>query len=71
MKFSEIKELSVEELENRLDESKGNHMKLRFQHATAQLDNTAKIRDARRSVAKIETLINQRRLEEAKAKAEK
>lgn len=61
MKFSEVAELTDEELSRRLEEIKESYMKLRFQHATGQLDSTAKLRDARRDIARIETAFSQRK----------
>lgn len=61
MKFSQLRELSTEELERKLEELKHTYMKLRFQHATAQLDSSAKLKDTRREIARINTLFSQRR----------
>lgn len=55
MKASQLRELSDEELSRKLEDSSGSYMKLRFQHATAQLDSTAKIRAARREIARMLT----------------
>ena len=70
MRFSDIKELSDEELSRRLEELKESYMKLRFQHATAQLDSPAKLKAARRDIARINTLMSQRKNEISAAKAE-
>jgi len=70
VKISELRELSRDELVLKLEELKGSYMKLRFQHATAQLDSPAKLRQTRRAVARINTLINQRNIEAAKEKAD-
>ena len=61
MKIKDLKELGADELKVKLADMKQSYMKLRFQHATAQLDSPAKIRDARRDIAKVKTLLNQRK----------
>ena len=61
MKFSEFAELSADELLLRKKEMKENYMKMRFQHATGQLDNPIKLRNARRDIARIHTVESQRR----------
>ncbi len=67
MKASEVHDLSAEELDVRLNELKESYMKLRFQHATAQLDSTAKLKYARKDIARVNTVINERRLTDATA----
>lgn len=62
MNASEIRELSDEELARRMEELKESYMKLRFQHATAQLDSPAKLRSARRDIARINTEMSLRRI---------
>jgi large subunit ribosomal protein L29 len=49
--------VSAEELNNRLVEAKKELFNLRFQNATNQLDNTARIREVRRNIARIQTVI--------------
>jgi len=61
VKIKDLKELGADELKVKLADMKQSYMKLRFQHATAQLDSPAKIRDARRDIAKVKTLLNQRK----------
>ncbi|MBI5814611.1 MAG: 50S ribosomal protein L29 [Nitrospinae bacterium] len=58
MKIKELAGLSPEELSTRLLEMKESYMKLRFQHATAQLDSPAKIKDMRRGIARVKTLLS-------------
>lgn len=69
MKFDALSELSEEELENKMGELKESYLKFRFQHATAQMDNTAKLKETRRDIARIETLKNQRKIKMEKSKA--
>jgi len=66
VKFSEITELTEDELKLKVSDIKESYMKLRFQHATGQLDSTAKLREARRDIARINTTFSQRRKEALK-----
>lgn len=65
MKANEIREKTNEELANELDELKKELFKLRFQHATNQLENTMKIRQTKRSIAVIKTIIREREIKDA------
>ncbi|MDG2400808.1 MAG: 50S ribosomal protein L29 [Akkermansiaceae bacterium] len=60
-KFSEVSELSVEELSTRLRDLKEEALNLRLQQATGQLENTARRRIVRREIAQVMTAINQRK----------
>ena len=61
VKFSEISELSPEELSTRLRDLKEEGLELRLQQATGQLDNTARRSIVRREIAQVKTAINQRK----------
>ena len=61
VKFSEISELSPEELSTRLRDLKDEGLQLRLQQATGQLENTARRRIVRREIAQVMTAINQRK----------
>ena len=61
VKFSEISELSPEELSTRLRDLKDEGLTLRLQQATGQLENTARRRIVRREIAQVLTAINQRK----------
>ena len=63
MKASELRELSPDQLEDRLRELREELFNLRFQYATRQLTNTARIREVRRDIARV--LTQQRQLEHA------
>lgn len=67
MKAKDVHDLSGEELAVRMDDLKGTYMKLRFQHATAQLDNVNKVKAIRRDIARVMTVINERKRAENKA----
>lgn len=62
MKVKELKELSNVELSKKLDDSKDELFKLRFQLATGQLDNPMKIKECKRKIARVQTIICERRL---------
>ena len=55
MKASELRELSQEQLDERLRELREELFNLRFQYATRQLTNTARIREVRRDIARVLT----------------
>ena len=57
----ELRELSVDELASRRRELKEDSLMLRVQKEAGQLENPSRIRQARREVAKIETLLTQKR----------
>lgn len=57
----ELRELSVDELAVRRRELKEESLMLRVQKEAGQLENPSRIRQARREVAKIETLLTQKR----------
>ena len=61
-KTAELRELNDTELEHRLGEAKEELFNLRFQNATGQLDNIARIPQVRREVARIETLLREREI---------
>lgn len=65
MKAEELKNLrikSVAELESEVKELKSELFKLRFQLATNQLDNPVKIREVKRDIARVKTLIKEKEL---------
>ena len=61
-KASELRELTDETLADRLAEVKDELFKIRFAHATGQLDNSQRIGDLRRDVARIHTTLRQREI---------
>ena len=64
MKASEIRALSPEEIRSRLDEAREKYFRLRFQLASGQLKNTANLRQARRDIARLATILRQREREQ-------
>ncbi len=55
----ELREKSVEELNEELVAAKKELFNLRFQNATNQLDNTSRIKEVRKNIARIQTLITE------------
>jgi large subunit ribosomal protein L29 len=64
----ELRALSDGELVERLDEAKDEFLKLRFQHATGALENSSRLGQARREVARVNTVLRQREIAAAEAK---
>ena len=72
MKINKIREMSSPDLEKELGELKSELFKLRFSLATNGLDNPLKIKEVKRDIAKIKTVLTQRELNgEEVVKAEK
>ena len=65
LKVSEIKELGREEIQTKLDETKEELFNLRFQNATGQLDNYKRIRELKRDVARIKTILREQEIASA------
>jgi large subunit ribosomal protein L29 len=63
----ELRELNDTELEHRLGETKEELFNLRFQNATGQLDNVARLPQVRREIARIETLLREREIAAAES----
>jgi large subunit ribosomal protein L29 len=63
----ELAEVTDIELEHRLNEAKEELFNLRFQNATGQLDNTARLGQVRKDIARIETLLREREIAAAEA----
>ena len=62
MKPAEIRELSAEDLAAKLKEAREELFNLRFQMATSQLDNTARVRLVKKDIARIQTEMRAREL---------
>ena len=58
MKINDIKDKSAEELKDELEKLKKESFNLRFQKAGGQLENTARVRFVRRSIAQVLTVLN-------------
>jgi len=57
VKASELRSLSVEELEQKVKEERDRYFNARVRHATGQLENTAQLKTMRREVARAETVL--------------
>ena len=66
MKINKIKEMSSPDLEKELGELKNELFKLRFSLATNGLDKPMKIKEVKKDIARIKTVLRQRELEEEK-----
>lgn len=61
VKTKDLRAMTIDELEAKLVESKKEQFNLRIQQSTGQLANTAQVRKVRREIAKINTLITERK----------
>ena len=66
MKINKIREMSSPELEKELGELKTELFKLKFSLATNGLDNPMKIKEVKKDIAKINTVLTERQIAEAK-----
>ncbi len=62
MKASDLRELSLEELQERHKQYKEELFNLRFQHAIGQLGNTNRIKDVKRSIARVLTVMKEKEI---------
>ena len=60
MKTKELRELSTPELESKLGELKEELFNLRFQHATGQLESPMRIREVKKTYARVKTIMGER-----------
>lgn len=58
--LQELKDMTVDQLGDELIKLKKEQFNLRFQQATGQLENTARVREVRRMVARVHTLVKQK-----------
>ena len=61
MKASEFRDLSIEELSVKEKELAESLFNLKFQHATGQLDNTAQLKKTRKDIARVKTILVEKR----------
>ena len=66
MELSTMREMSPEELNAELEKMKQDLFNLRFQHVTGQLENPIKMRDTKRDIARVKTIIREKELKAAK-----
>ena len=62
MKYTDIKAMSGDELTKKLEEGRAELFNLRFQMATSQLDNTARVKTVKRDIARVQTEMRTRQI---------
>ena len=65
MELNKIREMTDVELSAELDKMKQELFNLRFQHVTGQLENPVKMREVKRNIARVKTIIREKELENA------
>jgi len=65
MKIHEIKEMKTEEIIQRIKEEEANLVDLKFSHQLKQLTNTAKIKNIKKDIARLKTVLQDRELQTA------
>ncbi len=60
MKVGEVRDLTLDQLDEQLGKLKKEQFNLRFQRASGQLENTARVRVVRRTIARIKTIARQK-----------
>ena len=69
MKYAEVAKLTDDELAKKLEEGRAELFNLRFQMATSQLDNTARVKIVKRDIARVQTEMRTRQIAVDKAAA--
>ena len=67
MKMQEIRELSADDLSAKLKDARAELFNLRFQMATSQLDNTARVKQVKKEIARLQTEMRAREIAAAGA----
>lgn len=67
MELNKIREMTDVELNAELDKMKQELFNLRFQHVTGTLENPVKMREVKRNIARVKTIIREKELEKAQA----
>ena len=60
MKASDVRAKSIDELKQQVDDLSKEAFNLRFQRASGQLENTTRVRQVRRDIARIKTILGER-----------
>ena len=66
MKPSEIREMSTKDLLERVEQEKNQQTKMRLNHAISPLENTSKIKEQRKDIARMLTILHERKINEIK-----
>jgi large subunit ribosomal protein L29 len=61
MKAADIKVMTIDQIDDEVLKLKKEQFNLRFQRATGQLENTARVREVRRDIARLKTIAQQKR----------
>jgi large subunit ribosomal protein L29 len=61
MKAADIKIMTIDQIDDEVLKLKKEQFNLRFQRATGQLENTARVREVRRDIARLKTIARQKR----------
>jgi large subunit ribosomal protein L29 len=61
MKTADIKPMTVDQIDDEVLKLKKEQFNLRFQRATGQLENTSRVREVRRDIARLKTVAHQKR----------
>jgi large subunit ribosomal protein L29 len=69
MKPADIRAMTVDQIDDEVPKLKKEHFNLRFQRASGQLENTARVREVRRDIARLKTIAQSKRQGSATAKA--
>lgn len=67
MELKKMREMTDIELATELEKMKKELFNLRFQHVTGQLENPVKMREVKRNIARVKTIIREKELEKANA----
>jgi large subunit ribosomal protein L29 len=71
MKAADIRQLTIDQIDDEVLKLKKEHFNLRFQRASGQLENTARVREVRRDIARLKTIARGKRQGPAKQAAAK
>ncbi len=70
MKASDVRVMTVDQIDDEVLKLKKEQFNLRFQRATGQLENTSRVREVRHDVARLKTILRQKRAGDAPAAAQ-
>jgi|TARA_B100001971_G_C18260170_1_gene586003 large subunit ribosomal protein L29 len=65
MKAEDVRAKTIDELNDQLNDLSKEAFNLRFQAASGQLENTARVREVRRDLARVKTILNEKKRESA------
>jgi large subunit ribosomal protein L29 len=68
LKAEDIRAMTVDQMDDEILKLKKEQFNLRFQRATGQLENTSRVREVRRDIARIKTIAQQKRAAQSKSK---